>query len=234
MTRPKGAQTEPDGVAMLSLESHLKPYSHVIWDMNGTLVDDAHICVEAVNPLLTEYGLPLIDVEIYRQFFRFPVWDYYCDLGFRISPEEFDQLSHRFHDRYHALLPTATLFDGTDELLTSLKQQNKKLSILTAARTDDLHAVIQHFGIQTHFDHLFGLSHRAADSKIARGRELMAESKVSTQETVMIGDTLHDLEVGEALGIEVILVTGGHMSEERLSRHPSDPAKKTRVHRRSF
>jgi len=200
----------------------------VIWDMNGTLVDDAHVCVGAVNPILREHGLPEITTDTYREFFRFPVMDYYRDLGFRITQEEFEALSHRFHGHYHALLPTAGLFSGTEELLKTLRGQQKRLSILTAARTDDLEKTLSHFSILHLFDHLFGLSHRSADSKVSRGRDLMQAAQIPPEKSVLVGDTLHDLEVGEELGIDVILLTGGHMSEQRLR------SKTSRVHQRSF
>lgn len=214
--------------AMLSLLTDLSNYDHVIWDMNGTLVDDAHVCVGAVNPILRDYNLPEITTESYRDFFRFPVMDYYHELGFRLSQEEFETLSHRFHDHYHSLLPTAGLFAGTEELLKTLREQKKRLSILTAARTDDLEKTLSHFSILHLFDHLFGLSHRSADSKVSRGRDLMEIVQIPPEKSVLVGDTLHDLEVGEALGLDVILVTGGHMSEQRLR------SKTSRVHQRSF
>ncbi len=38
---------------------------------------------------------------------------------------------------------------------------------------------------------------------------------------ILVGDTDHDLEVGDALGIDVLLVTGGHQSHARLSKRHS-------------
>jgi phosphoglycolate phosphatase len=203
---------------MLHLHSDLREFDHIIWDLNGTLIDDAELCVRAVNPLLREYGLSEIDLVRYQQAFRFPVSEYYVDLGFRLTPEEFEALSHRFHDHYHRLVPEARLFEGTQELLGRLKEDGKRLSILTAAWHQDLERLVRHFAIESYFDHFFGLHHRQADSKIQRGRELLAASGLAREKTILLGDTLHDLEVAEALGIQALLLTGGHMSEERLLR----------------
>ncbi len=201
---------------MIRLYDELSQYRHIIWDMNGTLIDDADLCVRAVNPLLIEKGLKPIDLTIYRHCFRFPVADYYSDLGFNVTSEEFDALSHRFHDHYHAILSEAQLFEGTGDLLVKLKQDGKTLSILTAAWHGDMEQVVRHYGIAQHFNHMYGLQHRLADSKIQRGRELLDAAGIRPEESVLLGDTLHDLEVGEALGIKTILLTEGHMSEERL------------------
>jgi len=53
---------------------------------------------------------------------------------------------------------------------------------------------------------------------IQRGHDLLRESGVPATRTLLIGDTDHDLEVGHALGISVLLVTHGHQSAERLKR----------------
>jgi len=205
---------------MLNLHRELKHYHHIIWDMNGTLIDDAHLCVEAVLPLMAEHGLPPLTIEEYRHKFRFPVLDYYRDVGFQIEESEFTELSHRFHERYLSLLPQAQLFDGTRELLSQLKKDGKTQSVLTAAWKGDLDQILQQFDLTSCFDHLYALTHRLADSKISRGHELLKASGHCAADSVLIGDTLHDLEVGQALGIKVILVTGGHMSTERLRAQP--------------
>ncbi len=57
-----------------------------------------------------------------------------------------------------------------------------------------------------------------AGSKVARGRELIARVNEPLEQTVLIGDTDHDLEVGKALGIDVILVDHGHQDILRLQK----------------
>lgn len=201
---------------LIRLLDEIASFRHVIWDLNGTLVDDAGVCVRAVNPILREHGLPEIDLDRYRECFRFPVSEYYRDLGFRLSPREFEEISHRFHGHYHDLLEGASLFTGTRELLSGIRGRDQVQSILTAAWHEDLERILARFDLNGLFHHLYGLSHRQADSKVARGFDLLRASGVAAEDTVLLGDTLHDLEVGEALGVTVILLTGGHMSESRL------------------
>jgi phosphoglycolate phosphatase len=64
---------------------------------------------------------------------------------------------------------------------------------------------------------VFGIEDNRASSKLERGKQLMALSHIPRKDTILVGDTDHDLEVGNALGIEVILVDHGHQSFERLS-----------------
>ena len=60
----------------------MKKYNHIIWDWNGTIVDDAFLFVDIMNFFLLERGLPKITIKDYREFFEFPVKNYYLNLGF--------------------------------------------------------------------------------------------------------------------------------------------------------
>ena len=65
-------------------------YKHIIWDWNGTLVDDAWLCVEIMNTILNKRGYKLIDINEYRKYFTFPVKEYYIKLGFNFEIEPFE------------------------------------------------------------------------------------------------------------------------------------------------
>jgi phosphoglycolate phosphatase len=65
---------------------------------------------------------------------------------------------------------------------------------------------------------VFGIGDRLAGSKVQRGHDLVRESGVPSTRTLLSGDTDHDLEVGQALGISVLLVIHGHQNAERLKR----------------
>ena len=55
----------------------MNKYDHVIWDWNGTIIDDAYLCVEVMNQVLKNRDLPLINISSYRKNFCFPVKKYY-------------------------------------------------------------------------------------------------------------------------------------------------------------
>ena len=78
----------------------MKTSLSLIWDWNGTIVDDAPVFIRIMNEFLEERGLPLIDAKKYREFFTFPVKNYYKLLGFQFSKKSFDELSLEFIKRY--------------------------------------------------------------------------------------------------------------------------------------
>lgn len=196
--------------------THLEHYTHIIWDWNGTLVDDVHVAVAAVNALLTEHKLPTLTVEEYRKSFGFPVRKYYERIGFDFNKVTFENLCDRFVAEYnHHRAFHAKIFDGTLEVIESLSK-SKKMSILSAGSQNHLNEITAHFGVHHYFDNIFGIENNMAESKLHRGHELIKKSEIPLTETILVGDTDHDLEVGQALGIDVLLIANGHQSFEKL------------------
>src|ERR1039457_934325 len=94
---------------------------HVIWDWNGTLLDDADACVEALNRMLDKRRLPTVDVRQYRDAFTFPVQDYYRTLGFDFTKDDWDAVAREYHKYYRVASMNSPLREGAIESLTRMK-----------------------------------------------------------------------------------------------------------------
>lgn len=200
------------------LKEHFVDKTHVIWDWNGTLLADVHHAVETVNTLLLEHGLAPTTLEQYRADFGFPVYDYYKKIGFDPTPEKFHALSERFNELFHAELDKCDLWPGVREILGEVKESGRVQSLLSASEHNTLLDTIRRFRVEHFFDHVTGISDKLAGSKVDFGRRLMAKVGIAPEKTILIGDTDHDLEVAEALGVEMILVDHGHQCPTRLRR----------------
>ena len=75
-------------------------YKHIIWDWNGTLLDDTWLCVEGINQALIKRKLAPISEAKYREVFTFPVKDYYMKLGFDFDKEPFEIAGDEFVSYY--------------------------------------------------------------------------------------------------------------------------------------
>lgn len=201
---------------MTPLKTHLDNKKHVIWDWNGTLLSDLEHAVRVVNQLLTEEGLATTTVDHYKKIFGFPVVEYYKKLGFDTSPQKFHQLCERFNQLFHDGLHACSLWPGVREVLTDIKSSGRMQSLLSASEHGHLLNSVKLFDVHHLFDHVVGISDKLAGSKVDFGRKLMARVHVPPEETILIGDTDHDLEVAEALGVDVILVEHGHQCPTRL------------------
>ena len=206
---------------MKAIKPYLDGKTHIIWDWNGTLLNDLDHCIESIGDLLDEHSLPRVSEKQYRELFRFPVQEYYRDVGFDFERTPFEILANGFMTRYLSGVLNCQLFNGTQELLSDLKNEGISHSILSASRENYLHEQVTYFKIDHYFDAICGLSDHYAMSKIARGKQLIEQLNLPLSSTLLIGDTDHDLAVGNELGVEVLLLGDGHQSATRLQRiHP--------------
>jgi phosphoglycolate phosphatase len=197
---------------------------HIIWDWNGTLLNDVEACVGAINRMLDVRQLPCIDTKTYRKIFDFPVISYYSQLGFDLEHEDWDAVAIEFHNHYGELAQSACLRDGVDASLDALGKTVDGMSILSACEQTILEQMLTDYGIRHHFSHVSGLDNLHAASKLDNGKRLIQDIGLPTDEIMLIGDTNHDHEVASALGVRCILLTGGHQDESRLQAETVIPA----------
>jgi phosphoglycolate phosphatase len=192
------------------------PYAYLLWDWNGTLLDDAGVCVTIINALLARRGLPQVDAARYQAEFTFPVRDYYRRVGFDFARDPFETLAQEFVAAYDVQRFACALQPAVHQALGAAAARGLPQAILSAYEQGRLEELTRHAGVAHYFTCLAGLDHYYADGKIARGRELLAALPCPPAHVLLIGDTLHDLEVAEALGMDCLLVPGGHQSLARL------------------
>lgn len=188
----------------------------IIWDWNGTLLDDVDTCVASMNAMLRQRDLKELDHERYRQIFTFPVRDYYEICGYDFEKESWDIMAHDFMDRYFHNVTKAGLHDNVVETLKKLKQYGYRQIVLSAMEKNSLSNLISTYGISDFFDHIAGISDHYAHSKVDVAKHLLAKLEISANDIMIIGDTLHDYEVAQELACRCILVSHGHQSKQRL------------------
>ncbi len=189
----------------------------IIWDFNGTLLNDMQVCIDCMNILLEDRGLNTMDLEKYRDIFTFPVRDYYQALGFNFELEPFEVPAHQFIDLYRRRLITAPLHSESDIMLKYFSAKGFRQIILSAMEQNLLEEALEAKGIKHYFTAIAGIRDHLADGKLEMAIEILRHHDLSREEYIMVGDTLHDLEVATGLGIDIVLVAQGHQSFERLS-----------------
>jgi phosphoglycolate phosphatase len=193
-------------------------YKHVIWDWNGTLFDDVELCSNIMNQLLEEVNLPKISIAEYRDVFTFPVIDYYKALGHDVSEENWKKISVQFISEYESNKYQFNIYPDAKEVLTKIKNLGIEQSILSAYKQETLDELVAHFNLSDFFIGLVGLDNIYAASKLDNGLKWMKELGFKKGEVLLVGDTLHDCEVAEAIGADSVLLSLGHQSKEKLNK----------------
>jgi len=188
----------------------------VIWDFNGTLVDDVDVIVQSVNPQLEKRGIAPLTTESLREIFGFPIEEYYRRLGVTFEDESMEDLATDFFAEYAPRLRECRLHSGVIETLDAFAARSARQFVLSAMEEGMLHEMLRSLGIFDRFEAAYGLEHQKGDSKVARAQQLVGDFGLDPQTTLLIGDTDHDGDVASELGMSTVLVATGHQSAQRL------------------
>jgi phosphoglycolate phosphatase len=191
-------------------------FAGIIWDWNGTLLNDTQLCVQTMNELLEKRGLPLLSVDVYKNVFSFPVRDYYQKIGFNFQLEPFEIPALEFIGRYNEQMNQCSLHRNSVKVLNHFQSLGIRQFVLSAMKQDALDECLNHHRINHFFEHISGLDNHYAVSKTENGHRLITKLNLKADELVLIGDTVHDFEVAHELGCSCILIANGHQSREVL------------------
>jgi phosphoglycolate phosphatase len=187
----------------------------ILWDWNGTLLDDVEYAMGVRNRVLPRFGLPTVEnIAAYHAQFSFPIKEYYFRAG--LTEENFDAVAHAWMAEYLRGCESVPLFPDAAATLSAFAEAGCRQAVLSASKEDTLRDQLRSAGILDRFCDILGLSHIYATEKTGIGLDYMKRTGLSPRRCVMLGDTLHDAEVALALGCRCVLVARGHQSREAL------------------
>lgn len=188
---------------------------YVLFDFNGTIINDVDLSLKAINDTAKKYlKRDVITLEEYRNIFTFPVKKYYEALGFDFTKLDWETCGKHWFDYYVKHQHEAKLHTGLKELLISNINKGYKNIVLSASRIDLLMSQLEDLGVSQYFDEILGIGDIYASSKVDIGLEFIKDK--DPKECIMLGDSEHDKQVADAMGVDCILIANGHESKERL------------------
>lgn len=189
----------------------------LIWDWNGTLLDDVEVNVKVINEMLSKRNLPLLDINTYKEIFCFPVKQFHIRIGIDFEKESIEEISAEYMERYKNYEKDIKLHADVPFILDAINAKGISQYILSAAGTDDLLRMLNRFYLTDKFKGIYGSDNICATGKIGIGQRLIKENSLYPEKALIIGDTLHDAEVAKALEIKCILYSGGHNNYNLLT-----------------
>lgn len=187
----------------------------IIFDFNGTIVDDVDIGIKALNVMIDKYlDRSHITKAEYLHIFTFPVIDYYKKVGFDFDKLSFEKVGAEWMEVYEANFKDCKLHQGVREMLLENKRNGIRNVLLSASRKDKLLAQCEILKIRELFAEILGINDIYASSKVNIAKDWMR--KQSSGEYLFIGDTLHDLEAAKEIGTPCALVANGHQAKDVL------------------
>ncbi|MER8044188.1 HAD hydrolase-like protein [Streptomyces sp. NPDC094032] len=193
---------------------------HLVWDWNGTLLDDIGAVIGATNAAFAELGLEPITLERYRELYTVPVPKFYERLMGRLpTSEEWTVMDGAFHRHYWQRAEGCGLTAGAAELLAGRQASGFTQSLLSLAPHEELLPLVRRHGIAERFLRVDGRVDRSTDGKSANMvRHLAALEGVPAERVVVIGDAADDAVAAAHVGARAVLYTGGSHSRASLER----------------
>ncbi len=192
-------------------------YKNILWDWNGTILNDTPVAFEATNILLERYNYPTITLEFYRDNMDTPIVNFYSKI-FNLNKHDMQMLDDEWGVLYHQLSDKIELHADVAKMLSTFADNNLNQIILSAFKTNEITKYARKFSIKHYFDDILGTQNIVMESKTVRGRRYMQEHGFSPEHTLYIGDTLHDYDTALDLGVDCILFSGGQQSPKLLKQ----------------
>lgn len=189
--------------------------AHLVWDWNGTLLNDLTLVVAATNASLASVGGPAVTADEHRRDFRRPISAYYEHvLGRTLTAEEFSHLDRAFHDAYRVGLPSTGLTADAHEAIATWTGTQSLLSMFFH---DELLPAVSARGLHTLLSRVDGLRDTVGGGSKAPHLRLHLEALgLAGPDCVLIGDSVDDAHAAQEVGAVVVLYTGGFTDPRRL------------------
>ncbi len=183
---------------------------HVVWDWNGTLLDDLTVVIEAANASMGRFGIGPIDEDGYRDHFTRPVRAFYDSLfGRLVTDDEWEALNDTFHTEYYDRVEAADLTVDTLDALTWADSYGWDQSLLSMSPQGWLESVVAVKGVAHRFSVVDGLRGPTGGLKAQHLEEHIESLGVEASRTVVVGDTPDDAVAARHVGAHVVLYDGG-------------------------
>ncbi|WP_436887024.1 HAD family hydrolase [Nocardiopsis dassonvillei] len=204
---------------MTELTFHPNDITHIVWDWNGTLLDDNHANLSAVNAVCAVYGREPVEIDHWRSIFRRPLIPLYEELlGRPLTTGEWARLEKIYDEDYLRHLPSCRLAQDVPDLLLDWAGTGRTQSLLSMASHDHVVPLIAERGLAAHFTRVDGRRYDTeVDSKAEHLVHHLEAQGVDPAGVVLIGDIDDDARAARAAGAHSILVSTGLMAPERLA-----------------
>jgi phosphoglycolate phosphatase-like HAD superfamily hydrolase len=182
---------------------------HIIWDWNGTLLDDAEAIFRCSNAVFTARGLPAVTPEQYRASYTRPLTEFYRRLfGRALTEAELAGMDDDFHDTYRGELPEIPLAPDAQKALAGWRERGGSQSLLSMFRHDELMEQVRARGLEDEFVRIDGLVGTGGGMKAEHLRRHLDVLALAPDEVLMVGDSLDDVAAAHAVGAAAVLYDG--------------------------
>ncbi|TQF73516.1 HAD family hydrolase [Rhodococcus spelaei] len=197
-----------------------------LFDLDGTLTDSAPGILAGFRHALATVGVAAPEGDLLDRVVGPPMIDTLRSLG--LDEAAAQAALTAYFDRYdHIGWAENAVFDGIEELLTSLAESGTRLAIATSKSERFANRILEHFSLARHFEVIAGASDegtgRRAKADVIEhalrglGVEPTTAADGGTAGVVMVGDREHDVHGAAHWGIPTVFVGWGYGTDREAA-----------------
>lgn len=217
----------PQNVTTQTLQRKIKKnrmteIKHICFDLDGTLVSSAKTIYKTTTKTLDELG---IHYSLSEEEFNQMIGQHFKDIFefFKIVVPDFEHFISVYKSNYFNFIDDSELYEGTRETLDKLKSLEMKITLLTTKAQDQAEKIISHFNLENYFDVIMGrrngIPHKPSPEPLMM---ICNELSISTENSLMVGDTELDILCGKNAGALTCAATYGYRNQDILIIHKPD------------
>lgn len=190
----------------------------IIFDFDGTLADTHSAIVETAQATLDKMGLPRMSEESITKVIGLPLKANFT-IGGGLSSEDADKAVVIYRDLFNDIARKhAKLFPGVLDVVKTLSERGVPMAVASSRSQASLEFLIEFLGLKPYITNVFG-NEFAAHPKPAPDlvEYILDKLAADPKQTLVIGDTTYDIEMGKAAGCYACAVTYGNQTPEQLA-----------------
>lgn len=190
--------------------------STILWDFNGTVMDDMGASVGAVNAMCAHRGLPPITEEWYTLNLTMPLEKFYSDIGFDMQKERIEVVSEEFQRECSKF--SRPVFPEVLAALERFRQKGLRQLLFSSLHHDILMRQAEERGVKAFFEGIVGRQDRSLGGKEKAAEAYLKAHGIDPREVLVVGDLTTDYEMAAYVGCPCALIEKGHQHREILSK----------------
>lgn len=188
----------------------------ILWDFNGTVMDDMGASVGAVNAMLQKRNLPLISEEWYTLHLIMPLEAFYASVGFDMQKERIEEVSEEFQRECKKF--SRPVFPEVLAAMEQFKNAGLRQLLFSSLHHDLLVAQAKERGIADYFEGIVGRQDRSLGGKEAAVRTYLDQHNIDPRQVLIVGDLTTDADMARYVGSPCALICKGHQHREILEK----------------